>query len=47
MASVAWFCSLGLGARYLAPVFSRPVAWRILDGVIAVVMWSIAVSLFL
>jgi len=46
MASVAWFSSLGLGARYLAPVFTRPVAWRVLDGSIAIVMWSIAVSLF-
>ena len=46
MASVAWFCSLGLGARYLAPLFARPMAWRILDGVIAIVMWSIAISLF-
>lgn len=46
MASVTWFFSLGMGARYLTPVFARPMAWRILDGCIAVIMWSIALSLF-
>lgn len=46
MASVAWFFSLGMGARYLTPVFARPMAWRILDGSIAVIMWAIALSLF-
>jgi L-lysine exporter family protein LysE/ArgO len=38
---------LGLGARLLAPVFAKPVAWRVLDGIIAVVMIAIAVSLVL
>lgn len=47
LASAAWFSSLGWGARYLAPLFSRPGAWRMLDSVIAVVMWSIALSLLL
>jgi L-lysine exporter family protein LysE/ArgO len=46
-ASVAWFALLGFGARLLAPVFARPLAWRILDGLIAVVMMAIAVSLIL
>lgn len=45
VASIAWFTALGLGARLLAPVFARPLAWRILDGLIAVVMLGIAVSL--
>lgn len=47
LASVIWFCGLGLGARFLIPVFARPRAWQILDGVIAVVMWILAASLFL
>ena len=47
VASIAWFTALGVGARLLAPVFARPIAWRILDGLIAVVMLSIAVSLVL
>ena len=37
-ASVVWFSALGFGARFLRPVFSRPVAWRVLDGIIALVM---------
>jgi L-lysine exporter family protein LysE/ArgO len=46
LASTIWFSSLGLGARYLTPIFSRPTAWRILDGIIALVMWALAISLF-
>ncbi|MGC5168519.1 LysE/ArgO family amino acid transporter [Luteimicrobium sp. DT211] len=40
-----WFTGLGYGARALAPVFAKPAAWRVLDGVIAVVMVLVAVSL--
>ena len=43
--SLAWFLGLGYGARLLRPVFARPGAWRILDGLIAVVMTALAVSL--
>lgn len=46
-ASVIWFTALGYGARLLSRVFARPVAWRILDGVIAVVMAALAVMLLL
>lgn len=46
-ASVVWFCSLGLGARWLAPMFARPAAWRMLDALIALVMWTIAASLLI
>ena len=46
-ASFVFFFALGYGARLLAPLFARPVAWRILDGGIAVVMWAIAVSLLI
>lgn len=44
-ASVAWFCSLGFGARLLRPVFNRPLAWRILDAVIAVFMLTLSVAM--
>jgi len=43
--SVVWFTALGYGARLLEPLFARPVAWRVLDALIAVVMAAIAVSL--
>lgn len=46
LASVIWFSSLGLGARYLTPLFSRPNAWRILDIIITLIMWALAISLF-
>ncbi|MCE0538459.1 LysE/ArgO family amino acid transporter [Kineosporia rhizophila] len=47
LASVLWFGALGFGARLLRPVFSRPMAWRILDGIIAVVMVMIGVRIAL
>ena len=43
--STVWFTGLGYGARLLRPVFARPTAWRVLDGGIALVMVSLAVSL--
>ncbi|MBI1453187.1 MULTISPECIES: LysE/ArgO family amino acid transporter [Acinetobacter] len=44
-ASWLFFFALGYGARMLTPVFKNPKAWQILDGLIALVMWSIAWSL--
>ena len=46
-ASLLWFYSLGFGAAKLAPLFARPAAWRVLDALIALVMWAIALSLLL
>ncbi|MFC0219324.1 LysE/ArgO family amino acid transporter [Pseudochelatococcus lubricantis] len=43
--SFLFFFSLGYGATRLRPVFARPSAWRILEGVIAAVMWAIAFKL--
>ena len=45
--SFLFFFSLGYGATQLRPVFARPWAWRVLEGVIAVVMWAIALRLVL
>lgn len=45
LGSAVWFSALGFGARLLRPLFARPVSWRILDGLIAVVMVAIALSL--
>ncbi|MEV6902992.1 LysE family transporter [Amycolatopsis sp. NPDC051372] len=47
LASAVWFSALGLGARRLAGVFARPAAWRILDGLIAVTMTALGVSMVL
>jgi len=45
LASATWFTALGAGAHRLAPVLARPAAWRALDGIVAVLMIAIAVSL--
>lgn len=47
VASVAWFTSLGYGARLLAPLLARPRAWQVLDVLVAVVMLLIALQLAL
>jgi L-lysine exporter family protein LysE/ArgO len=45
LASLTWFFGLAYGAGWLAPLFRRPIAWRILDAVVGCVMWTIAASL--
>jgi L-lysine exporter family protein LysE/ArgO len=40
--SFLWFFSLSLGARWLAPLFRRPVSWRVLDGLVCLMMWTLA-----
>jgi L-lysine exporter family protein LysE/ArgO len=46
-ASFVFFASLGFGARMLAPVMARPGAWRVLDTVIGLTMWALALGLIL
>jgi L-lysine exporter family protein LysE/ArgO len=46
-ASFIWFFTLAYGARLLAPLFRKPIAWRVLDVLIAIVMWTIAIKLLL
>ncbi len=46
-ASFVWFFALGFGARLLGPLFRKPAAWRVLDALIALTMWSLAASLLL
>jgi L-lysine exporter family protein LysE/ArgO len=44
-ASALWFSSLGFGARWLAPWFARPRAWQVLDALIGMTMWLLALWL--
>ena len=44
-ASVLWFTTIGFGARAASKYMSRPIFWKILDSLIAVVMFSIAITL--
>jgi L-lysine exporter family protein LysE/ArgO len=36
------FTALGFGARWLAPLFAKPRAWQVLDGLIGATMWLLA-----
>jgi len=46
-ASLVFFSALGYGARLLAPVFRQPRAWVVLEVIVGLVMWAIALSLVL
>jgi L-lysine exporter family protein LysE/ArgO len=41
-ASVLWFGSIGFGAARLAHVLARPFAWKCIDGMNGLLMWSVA-----
>ncbi|MDC1046755.1 LysE/ArgO family amino acid transporter [Candidatus Pseudothioglobus singularis] len=45
LASFVFFFGLAYGAKLLAPIMQNPNSWRILDGVIAIIMFSIAIKL--
>ncbi|MEP5154070.1 LysE/ArgO family amino acid transporter [Planktotalea sp.] len=47
LGSFVFFVCLGYGARLLSPIFAKPSAWRILDAIIALTMWAIAISLLI
>ncbi|AZE90920.1 LysE/ArgO family amino acid transporter [Pseudomonas orientalis] len=44
-ASFLWFTTLALGAAWLAPWLARPTTWRLLDLLVAVMMFSVAYQL--
>jgi L-lysine exporter family protein LysE/ArgO len=46
-ASFLWFTSIGFGAKSASRFMSRPIFWKILDSLIAVIMLSIALFLAL
>ncbi|MGD9508413.1 MAG: LysE/ArgO family amino acid transporter [Geminicoccaceae bacterium] len=46
-ASFTFFFALGYGARFLAPLFERPIAWRWLDLGVGLTMWALAAGLVL
>lgn len=47
VASVVWFSSIGFGARAASRFMAKPVFWKVLDLVIAAVMFGIAIMLAL
>ncbi|PTV97258.1 L-lysine exporter family protein LysE/ArgO [Rhodobacter aestuarii] len=46
-ASFIFFFALAYGARLLAPLFAKPIAWRVLDALVALIMFSVALKLAL
>ncbi|MCF4998722.1 amino acid transporter [Pseudomonas syringae] len=46
-ASLLWFFTLALGAAWLAPWLARPSTWRILDLLVAAMMFTVAGQLIL
>ena len=45
LSSFVFFFSLAYGAQLLEPIMQRPSSWRILDGLIALIMFAIAFKL--
>jgi L-lysine exporter family protein LysE/ArgO len=45
--SLLWFFSLALGAAKLAPWLARPITWRVIDFLVAVMMFSVAAQLII
>jgi len=45
VASASWFYAIGYGAKKAAPLFKKPITWRVLDGVITAVMLGVALML--
>jgi len=45
VASFVWFTAIGFGARAASRFMSKPIFWKILDSLIAVVMFTIAMTL--
>jgi L-lysine exporter family protein LysE/ArgO len=45
VASFVWFSSIGFGAKAASRFMAKPIFWKVLDILIAVVMFSIAVTL--
>jgi L-lysine exporter family protein LysE/ArgO len=43
--SLSFFTALGFGARLLAPIFARPVAWVWLEIGVGCTMWAVALAL--
>lgn len=45
LASIIWFTTIGFGARSASRFMSKPIFWKILDSIIALVMFSIGITL--
>ncbi|MBS3903163.1 MAG: amino acid transporter [Anaplasmataceae bacterium] len=46
-ASFVWFFAITYGSRFLSPFLRKQSSWRIIDGVVALTMWGIAMTLLI
>lgn len=46
-ASFVFFFSLAYGAKILIPIFKKPVAWKVLEFVLGLVMLTLGISLLI
>lgn len=44
-ASFVWFLTLAIAGKYLANLFKKPITWRILYGIVSIMVWVIAITL--
>ena len=47
LASFVFFFALGYGARFMASLMTSARSWRVLDVIIGIVMWLIAIKLLM
>lgn len=47
LGSFSFFTALGFGARFLAPVMAKPSSWVVLETIVGLTMWAIALGLIL
>ena len=45
LASIIWFTAIGFGAKAASQYMSKPIFWKVLDGVIASIMFALAAAL--
>ena len=45
-ASFVWFFCLSYGAKLMNPIMQKTISWRILDLIIAIIMFTISLNLF-
>ncbi len=43
--SIVWFSSLAFCGKLLAPYFTKPFAWKILDAIVCLIVWTLAAFL--
>jgi len=45
LGSILWFSTIGFGAQAASRFMTKPIFWKVLDSIIAVVMFSVAIFL--